>query len=247
MKQVEGEANDHVHHRSLWFAHGDVNGIDFWAETAHKNVVPGKTVHDAFLEMKSGKTGLLKTRNKLIAPDGRQIATEIFTIRFHAAGDRRYIDFDVQIQATDGDVVMGDTKEGCMAIRLATTMRLRTPDKKVGKGHIITSAGAKDNETWGKQAAWVDYHGPVAGKTVGVAIFDHPENLRHPSWWHVRDYGLFAANPFGKRYFEKLEDKTAGNHTIPSGKSLDLKYRFYFHKGDEKAAKVADEYASWTK
>ena len=55
-------------------------------------------------------------------------------------------------------------------------------------------------------------------KTVGVAIFDHPSVYDTPTWWHVRDYGLFAANPFGKRYFEKLQDKTAGNYTIPDGK-----------------------------
>lgn len=247
MKQVAGEAEDHVHHRSLWFAHGDVNGVDFWAETPHKNVTPGKTVHDAFLELKSGKVGVLKTRNKLIAPDGTTVATEIFTIRFSTAGDRRYIDFDVEIQATDGDVVMGDTKEGCMAIRLATTMRLRRPDKKPGSGRIVTSEGVTDDDTWGKRAAWVDYHGPVNDKLVGVAIFDHPGNLRHPTWWHVRNYGLFAANPFGKRYFEKLSDKSAGNHVIKSGTSLSQRYRFYFHKGDEKAAQVADEYAKWAR
>jgi hypothetical protein len=87
----------------------------------------------------------------------------------------------------------------------------------------------------------------VKDQLVGVAIFDHPSNLRHPSWWHVRDYGLFAANPFGKRYFEKLSDKTAGNHTIPAGQSLSLKYRFFFHLGDEKTAHVAREYSRWAR
>ncbi|MBL6766379.1 MAG: PmoA family protein [Verrucomicrobiae bacterium] len=247
MREVPGEARDHVHHRSLWFAHGDINGVDFWAETPHKNVTPGKTVHEAILETKSGPVGLLKTRNKLVAPGGEVIGTEIFTIRFHSNKERRYIDFDVEILASNGDLVMGDTKEGCMAIRLATSMRLRTPDKKPGAGHIVTSEGVTDAATWGQRAAWVDYHGPVDGETVGVAIFDHPSNLRHPTWWHVRDYGLFAANPFGKRYFEKLEDPAAGKHTIPSGKTLKQKYRFLFHKGDHLAAKVAAEYTAWTR
>ena len=30
----ETERKDHIHHRSLWFTHGDVNGLDFWAERA---------------------------------------------------------------------------------------------------------------------------------------------------------------------------------------------------------------------
>ena len=59
--------------------------------------------------------------------------------------------------------------------------------------------------------------------------------------------GLFAANPFGKRYFERLKDVTAGNYTIPNGKSVAQKDRFYFHKGDTKAAKVGAEYGAWTK
>jgi len=247
MKEVAGEAKDHVHHRALYFAHGDINGIDFWAETVHRNIKPGTTVHEGFLELKSGKVGIIKSQNKLIAPDGQQVGTEVFTIRISSTGDKRYIDFQASIQATHGKLVMGDTKEGMMAIRLASTMRLRAVDKSPGKGQIVTSAGITGKETWGKRAAWVDYFGPVKGQTVGVAIFDHPSNLRHPTWWHVRDYGLFAANPFGKRYFEKLEDKTAGNYTIPNGKSLTLKYRFYLHKGGTEAAKVGAEFKSWAK
>src|SRR5262245_1288730 len=29
-----GESNDHHWHRGLWFAHGDINGVDFWRETS---------------------------------------------------------------------------------------------------------------------------------------------------------------------------------------------------------------------
>ena len=245
MKDVEGEARDHVHHRALYFAHGDINGVDFWAETVHRNIKPGTTVHEKFLELKSGKVGVIKAQNKLMTPDGKQIGTEVFTIRISAAGEKRYIDFQVAIQASHGKLVMGDTKEGAMAIRLASTMRVRAVDKSPGKGQIVTSEGVTGKESWGTRAAWVDYYGPVKDKTVGVAIFDHPSNLRHPTWWHVRDYGLFAANPFGKRYFEKLQDKTAGNYTIPDGQTLKQMYRFYFHKGDTDQAKVGAEFKAW--
>lgn len=247
MKEVEGEAKDHVHHRALYFAHGDINGIDFWAETVHRGKVPGKTVHDKFLDLSSGKVGSITALNKLIGPDGKQLGTEVFTIRFSAKGGKKYIDFEVTIQASHGELLIGDTKEGTMAIRLASTMRVRAVDKSPGKGQIVTSEGVVGKDAWGTRAAWVDYYGPVKDETVGVAIFDHPSNLRHPTWWHVRDYGLFAANPFGKRYFEKLKDVTAGDYTIPKGKSLTQKYRFYFHKGDTEAAKVGAEYGAWTK
>lgn len=34
MEDVPGEEHDHPHHRSLWYSHGDVNGVDFWSEPA---------------------------------------------------------------------------------------------------------------------------------------------------------------------------------------------------------------------
>jgi hypothetical protein len=79
-----------------------------------------------------------------------------------------------------------------------------------------------------------------------MAIFDHPENPRHPTWWHVRDYGLFAANPFGKHDFESIkDDKAAGNLTVAAGKSITFRYRFYLHEGDEQQGKVAEKYQQY--
>ena len=103
----------------------------------------------------------------------------------------------------------------------------------------------RDDDTWGKRAYWCDYYGPVEGKTVGVAIFDHPDNPRHPTWWHVRDYGLFAANPFGQHDFEKLQDKSAGNLTVPAGKSITFKWRVLIHPGDAETGHVADLYKAF--
>ena len=82
-------------------------------------------------------------------------------------------------------------------------------------------------------------------KVVGVAIFDHPRNQRHPTWWHVRDYGLFAANPFGQHDFEKLADKSAGNLTVPAGQSITFRYRFYLHPGDAAQGHVAAKYQEY--
>ena len=129
-----------------------------------------------------------------------------------------------------------------MAVRVAETMRL---NGKVGRGHIVNSTGAQDAAAWGKRADWCDYYGPVEGKTVGIAIFDHPQNPRHPTWWHVRDYGLFAANPFGVHDFEKKPAGT-GNLIIPAGKSVTFRYRIVLHEGDEKQAGIAGLYKDFT-
>jgi hypothetical protein len=243
-RDSQNEQHDHEHHRSLWFSHGAVNGVDFWAETPKA----GKIEHDKFLEVKSGaESGVIRSQNKWIAPNGKVVCTDEQVFRVYARpNNERLFDFEITLRAGEEEIVLGDTKEGTMAIRLAETMRL-TPNKfNAGKtnGHIVLSTGVRDKETWGKQGAWCDYYGPVGEKTLGVAIFDHPSNTRHPTWWHVRDYGLFAANPFGVHDFEKKPAGT-GDLKVGAGKSVTFKYRFYIHEGDEQQGKVAERYAEY--
>ena len=249
MRDRAGEDRDHPHHRGLWFTHGDVNGVDFWSETPKA----GKIIHDGFLEVASGQdTGVLRTRNRWVAIDGRQICTDERTLRFYAdPANARRMDFEITLFAGSEPLVFGDTKEGSMAIRVAESMRL-TPMKQPGQskaapgeGHIVLSTGQRDQDTWGKRAPWCSYYGPVDGRTVGVAIFEHPGNPRFPTWWHVRDYGLFAANPFGQHDFEKLSDKQAGNLVVPAGGKVTFRYRFYFHAGDATRGKVAERFEEY--
>jgi len=243
MREVEGEERDHVHHRSFWWAHGDVNGVDFWSESAKA----GRTVHDAFLAIESGpKSGLVRSRNRLVQKDGALVAVSEQTMRFWGERDARWIDFAVTVRASNGELVFGDTKEGTMALRLAETMRLKPNKAGLGSGHIVNSEGLREGATWGQRAKWVDYYGPVEGQVVGVAIFDHPKNPRYPTWWHVRDYGLFAANPFGIHDFER-QPADAGKLVVPSGESVTFQYRFYFHRGDEQAGAVAGRYEEYLK
>lgn len=246
MKDVPGEAKDHKHHRSMWFTHGSVNGLDFWSEDKDF----GKIVHDRFIEVASGaKAGVIKSRNKWVAKDGTVVCTDERSLRiYNRPATERLLDFEITIHASNGELTFGDTKEGTMAVRLNETMRLKPNQDNVGKptGHIVNSEGVRDDATWGKRAKWCDYYGPVEGKTVGIAIFDHPANPRYPTWWHVRDYGLFTANPFGQHDFENLKDnKTAGNLVVPAGQSVTFRYRVYMHEGDDQQAGVAARYADY--
>lgn len=266
MKEVPGEERDHPHHRSLWYSHGAVNGVDFWSETPKA----GKIVHDRFLKVKGGeKSGVIRSINRWIGTNGEAVLEDERTFRVYVTPrNERLFDYEVTLyhpntarkrerlvgahglmfqrkNPSDAKpIVLGDTKEGSMAIRVNESMRLIQPQKKPGKGRIVLSTGVEGDKTWGKQAAWCDYSGPVDGKTVGVALFDHPSNPRHPTWWHVRDYGLFAANPFGVHDFEKKPPGT-GDLQIPPGKSVTFKYRFYLHEGDEKEAKVAERWQAY--
>lgn len=251
MEDVPNEDHDHYHHRSLWFAHGDVNGVDFWAEP--KSFGPGKEkptgqiVHEKFLAVKSGeKEGTISDQLKWVAPDGSVPLTSVQTVTFHSGpASERVLDFEVKLQAGDKDVVMGDTKEGAMAMRINESMRLVGPKKQPGQGHIANSAGEKDGDVWGKHAEWVDMSGPIDGKTYGIAIFDNPKNPRHPTRWHARDYGLFAANPFCEHDMDKTKAKGEGDFKIAAGQSATFRYRIVIHEGDAAAAKIAERYADY--
>ena len=252
---VPGEVEDHPHHRSLWFTHGAVNGVDFWAESDFAK--QGKIVNESVEQSVKDNVATIRSRNKWVGPDGTVHLTDETTIRIQGVPEGRYLDYEVTLKAPkDKPVVFGDTKEGAMAIRLPLWM---TPTHKQGKsvhegkGVIVNAEGIretdsskkKNDDTWGKRSTWVDYHAPKDGKVYGVAMFDHPKNPRHPTWWHVRSYALFAANPFGQHDFENLKDPKAGDFTIPAGQSATFRWRFYFHLGDEKAAKVAEKYKEY--
>jgi Methane oxygenase PmoA len=248
MQDTPGEEHDHPHHRGFWFGHGGVNGNDLWTEREKT----GKILHEKFTELKSGnESGTIKSRNTWVAVDGKILCTDERTLRFYNLGDApvRAFDFEIIIYASRGDVLLGDTKEGLAGIRIAESMRLTKPTLKgekprPGNGRIVNSNGVRDAEAWGKHADWVDYCGPVNGKVVGIAMFDHPSNLRHPTGWHARDYGFLAANPFAAHDFEK-QPEGAGDYTIPAGKSLTFRYRIYLHEGDEKQGRVAERYQEY--
>ncbi len=246
MANTSGEEQDHPHHRSLWFAHGSVSGVDFWLEKP----TSGKVVLVSLDETSSGESGVIRAHHRWEAPGGKLVATDNLTVRIHAVPNGRLLDYEITMHALeDSPLVFGDTKEGTMAVRLPLwmTMTHKFKGKEVaGQGHVVNSAGDRDVAAWGKRAAWADYFAPRDGKVYGVAIFDHPTNPRHPTWWHARDYGLFAANPFGRHDFEGLKDQPhLGDLTVPAGKSVTFKYRISVHEGDTTAAKVAEHYRAY--
>ena len=238
---IEGEDRDEPHQRAMYFAHGDINGFDFWGEAAfakwsgHPVSHFGRTVFRSLDEMNSGsEKGSLEATFDLATPTG-VIAEETQAYRFEGDEQSRIIDCEFTVHATRGPIVMGDTKEGTFAIRVVKA--LDSPP-----GHMINANGASgEKQIWGKRSTWVDYYGRVAGEDVGLAIFDDPRNLRAPTYWHARAYGLFAANPFGLKPFtgDRRED---GRYTIQAGGSLVLRYRVLIHHGDPSQAGVAEAY-----
>jgi hypothetical protein len=236
MEQIAGEQQDHPHHTGLWWAHGDINGLDLWHAGASLKPIGEPMATDETI------TALYELHGN--GPTGVTIEQ---SIRFDRtlSGDRL---IDITVTATapqDEPLVFGDTKEGTMAIRTHPALRLTpaVPDGVTGRG--VNSEGVTGIPMWGLRATWVDYTGEIDGKPVGVAVFDHPENPRFPTWWMARDYGLVGANPFGRMAFEPALG-VPGEMRVPPGRSVTFKYRFLFHRYATNAARIPDAFARWS-
>jgi hypothetical protein len=231
---------DHVHHRSFWFTHGHVNGHDFWSELPRA----GRTVVSNLRPLTSGPVfGEISCTVDWIAKDGAKVCADQRTTRFYRMKGVRLCDFEIAFRPTEGDLVFGDDKEGTFGVRVAETMSADQPKGAPAGGVLVNAEGLRNGAVWGKKSPWCDYSGPVDGGVAGIAIFDHPSNLRHPTTWHARTYGLFCANPFGLSFFTNKKEN--GEHRVASGSEFRLTYRVMLHSGDAAAAEVPAHFAAF--
>lgn len=264
---VAGEEQDHPHHRSIRFSHSDVNGFNFWWAPAKDKFGRTATVKLEQVEkLSSGKTGELILWNQWLG-DGKLVLRERVRLAFTPLPNRQLLlDYDTELHApADAPVVFGDKRDGGLLVRVAGTMKVESEKGERGLGAIVNSRGDTNAAAWGKRAEWTDYSGPDArGQTVGIALFDHPANLRFPTHWHARTYGLLTANRFGSDHFkgnyedhQKLSCRPygtncpacathSGDYTLAAGQTLTLRHRFYFHHGDAQTAQVAAQYRTYT-
>jgi len=233
MEKIEGESRDHLHHTGQWFSFDDVNGVKFWEN--HPTYTKGRIGREVV-------RGVKVADNKLAAdiawngPDGSTLINESREMRFSGDSKLRTIDFQITLTAAQ-DVVFGDTKEGAFAIRLHDAFTEK-------RGCKITNADglAAMKNVWGKRSNWVDYISDLDGEKLGVAMFDHPDNPRHPTYWHARDYGLFALNPFGQHAFD--ESQPESQWKLPKGHALIFRWRVTIHPADADVAAIYKEFAA---
>jgi hypothetical protein len=251
------EPVDHQHQRGVWFGPDIVNGLDFWNnEFSYKETAKDKCASCGLVKL--NKIGALKSGKKegsmavtfdWMDPKGTKIVEESRLMTFHDDPKLRIIDFEIDLTAVT-NVKFGDGKDCCFGIRLSPQLQedkvIKTkgqPSKTVsGPPGVISNAEGKtgEKEVWGKPSDWADDSGEIDGEKLGVAIFDNPKNSRRARW-HVRGYGLFAANPFGLRAFtgDKSQD---GSVSLLPGEKLHYKYRVIIHPAGTDLAKLWSEY-----
>ncbi|NQT04234.1 MAG: PmoA family protein [Planctomycetes bacterium] len=237
--KMKGGSDDHQHHVGIFFAVDKVNGTNFWNNAAP----PPQIKHIKTTEV-TGNTGKgkLATVMHWIDRNGNVLLEENRSMVFLAGEneDEYAIDFSIDLTARQTEVVFEDIEEGVFAIRVADC--LREGDSKVilkpgqplpkesvsGTGRYFSSNGDETaKNVWGKRARWVALQGIRKGKVVGVAILNHPESINYPTYWHVRSYGLFSANPLGQGDFQR-QSKYKKNPVQPLRLTLKQGQRVHF-------------------
>ncbi|MEO6597232.1 MAG: DUF6807 family protein, partial [Planctomycetota bacterium] len=145
MAEAQDEERDHPHHQSLWFAHGDVSGFDFWAGQSHRE----RIVIDGPCEVSNDGAGArVRCRYRWLASEDTLVATELRELVFGGTPDARTIDIAVTLRPGSGPLVFGDTKEGTFALRVHPNLRV---EGKVATGVLQNSEGLRGVDVWGKR------------------------------------------------------------------------------------------------
>ncbi len=229
---VEGKDEmDHAAlHPGLWLAFGDLSKADGWRNKA-------KVTHEGFVEPPQGGvgSGSFAVRNRYFSNEGQEmICQEICRYSFKTRPSGILIEWDSTFQSPDRDFVFGDQEEMGLGVRVATSISAKRG------GEITISSGEKnEKQVRGKAAAWCDYSGVLDGRFVGITLMPHPGNFR-PCWYHARDYGFVAANPFGRKSLTKGE---VSEVVVKKGESLRLRFGVLLHASpSDQPTNIAEAY-----
>ena len=240
-----GERVDHPHHVGLWFNHGSVNGVDFWnnseALKPEERARMGTIRHVAVKQALAGVGHAeLAVELEWVMPDGSVALADATTYRFLAANGRRVIEHVTTLTARKQRVVFADNKEGLFGLRVARALEqpadkaelftdasgrpttVPALDNAGVSGLYTSSEGLKGDAVWGTRGRWVALSGRVGDEEVTLVMLDHPKNPDHPSHWHARGYGLFAANNLGVRVFSNGKEQL--DLTLEPGASVTFRH-----------------------
>ncbi|MEX2185359.1 MAG: DUF6807 family protein [Pirellulales bacterium] len=233
--QDGADPTDHAAmHPGVWVAFGDLGGEDFWRNK-------GRVVQRRFVEQPKadGARGSFVAENEYVSKEGRTLCREQSRWTIVAQASGWWLLYDGSFTAAVDGLAFGDQEEMGLGVRMATPLT-------VSKGGEIRDTAGRKNEkaVWGQQAEWCDYGGKIGGgandsRRVGVAIVPHGENFRK-SWFHVRDYGLMVANPFGRNALARGDRSRI---EIPRDKPLRLRYAvFVYDAAADDAPDIAAKY-----
>lgn len=226
--------SDHLHHRGIFWAwphthYGD-RRMDLWLHEdceprferwVHKDIRPDAAeveVENAWVFKDSPATPIVRENIQFIVrPADAQSRAIDFRLRFTNVSDK-----DVSF--------LGATGKGYGGFCLR-------PDANRPGLEFTTALGPQKEDSLFIQTPWADQSSRTAanGPYSGTAIFQNPANPGYPHpGWILRYYSFLGASwPH-----EQTE-------ILPPGKTVELKYRVFIHKGTAEEAKVADAFKAY--
>ncbi len=247
-EKIRGEKQDHPHHIGLYFTYDQINGNNFWNNSKQ----PLPAIKHVGVELTSDRQGrpALATAMVWTGKGNTPLLTERRLTSFTPGADQHIIDIDIELQAIADEVKFGDTKEGMFAIRLAQWLTENT-DSRFGLGtgaYLSCNGDEKERGVWGKRAEWVRIEGNKDGKTVGIAILNHPSSTNYPTYWHARGYGAFSANPLGQYAFQrshKVENPKPFGLTLKRNEKAPFKFRVILYDGPRTKQQLDDAFKQY--
>lgn len=250
---------DHPHHIGLWFNYENVNGLDFWnnsfAIAPEKKKQYGWIRTEKILQTASGKEGKLVYAANWTDQQKNVLLQEKTSFVFSAPDANTSIIDRVTVLTAVQDVSFPDVKDGMLGLRVAHELELPVKETKEYKddkgivtkvtatkdanvtGNYITSEGKEGDAAWATRGQWCMMYGKKGGDAISIAIIDHPTNPGYPTYWHARNYGLFAANPLGQKVFSN--GKQVLDYKLARGQSATFRYRIVINSGKERLTNAA--------
>jgi hypothetical protein len=261
-----GERVDHPHHAGLWFNFGDVNGLDFWnnSDAIKPEQAPkmGTILHRRVAEIRNGADrGELSVEMEWVDAERRPLLREHARFIFRGDANTRSVERITLLTALDRRVVFRDNKEGTIGLRVARALEQPADKPEVftdasGKattvpvldntgvtGLYTSSEGLKGDAVWGTRGRWVQLAGTVESEPVTLILLDHPTNPNSPTYWHARGYGLFAANPLGRKVFDDKQPELT--LTLEPGRSVTFRHRLVIVHGMPTTEAIEREYRAF--
>jgi len=173
--------HDHLHHHALMFALV-VDGVDFWAERPDRGRQTGPPPSISTRKGPDGDCLTLAGRLDWTPPDAREpLAVEQRAVEIHSAAG-----LGATLVTWQSELAPGPGRD---AVTLSGThydgLGLRMVESMDGVGEFTYASGEPGPIVRGTErvtpSTWAAYTAPVGGRTVTVALFDHPKNARHPA------------------------------------------------------------------
>ena len=208
-------APNHDHHRSFWWGHQRVAGVNFWEERGGSQQIR----QDEWIHYQDGddEAGIVVRLGYYDAHKVRLLQQELIAVYRPLANDEGWLELQSTFTPSMPKLVLGRTNFGFLGLRVAASI-----SSHYGEGRLTGSTGVTgEQKLFGRPAHWMDYSGPITvDAQEGITWFDHPSNPNHPTSWHVRNDGWMSA-AFCLREAYTLQQK----------QPLRLRYGFHIHGG----------------